>query len=701
MTRALHDVTSGFMALRPPTRMTVTEGASAALILKRPGDAATPWSVEDTPYMAEPLNMLASRQHNAVCFVGPAQSGKTAALGEGWLSHIVTNDPGDMLMVQMTEAKAREYSKQRVQRALEHSPKLRDMLSLNLREQNTHDIVFRHGMWLRIAWPTVTNLSSTSYRYVFITDLDRMPDDLDGEGDPFTLGTKRTTTFLSRGMTAVESSPGRPLRDPNWLPSTPHEAPPVGGVLGIYNRSDRRRWYWKCIDCAAYFEAAPGVKLFGLPSDDELLPEVRSADLSKMARNYARVICQHCGSLIDYKHRHAMNKAGVWIPDGAGMNERDEWTGEAMQSTIAGYWLGGVAAAYQSWESLLTKHLQGLRDYALTGSEISLQVAVNTDQAMPYISRHLIEARDMARNPEDRTEAQLERYIVPPETRCIVVSVDVQGGSTSRFVVQAHAVGVEREQWLIDRYEIKFSARKDGEELLQVDPAAYPEDWDLLTDKIIRATYRTPDTERELRVKMLVVDTGGEDGSTDNAYAWFRRIRSEGYSARVMLYKGASSRSAPILRESPVGRRNGREVADIPLYVCNPNLLSDIVASGLKRTEGGAGAIHFPAWLPKSFFDELQSEVRDSTGVWNKVRRRNESFDLCRMICAGILRLGLDKIRDWRSVPSWLQPLATNSEVIDASVRREYKSNERIAAPFVQPPPQQRRQRRAISSPYL
>lgn len=696
---ALADLCSGHMALRPPQRMTVTEGASAALILKRPGDAATPWSVDDTPYMSEPLNMLASRAHQAVCFVGPAQSGKTAALGEGWLSHVVTNDPGDMLMVQMTEAKAREYSKQRVYRALENSPKLRELLSVSMRDQNTHDIVFRHGMWLRIAWPTVTNLSSTSYRYVFITDLDRMPDDLDGEGDPFTLGMKRTTTFLSRGMTAVESSPGRPLLDPNWRARTPHEAPPTGGILGIYNRSDRRRWYWKCMDCREWFEASPGLGLFNLPSDEELLSEVRSADLSSLAKHHARVVCPHCGSLIDYKHRHAMNKRGRWLQDGAHLTVDDEMQGNPMRSTIAGYWLGGAAAAYQSWESLLNKHFQGLRDYALTGSEIALQVAINTDQAMPYMSRHLIESRDAANNPEDRAQDDLLRYVVPPQTRCVVVAVDVQGGTTSRFVVQAHAVGPNREQWLIDRYEIKTSTRQEGNELCQVNPASHPEDWDILTDRIIRSTYRTPDESREIRIKMLVVDTGGEDGTTDNAYAWFRRIRKEGYASRVMLYKGASSRTAPIIKESLVGKRHGREVGDVPLYLCNPNLLSDIVSSGLRRADDGAGALHFPSWLGASFYDELQAETRGINGVWSPIRKRNESFDLCRMICAGILRLGLDKIRNWDAVPPWLAPLADNSEVIDAQERRAIKANARIETPTAPVTP--RRTRRAAPSPYL
>ncbi len=687
---ALGDICDSHLALRPPQRMTVAEGAASALILKRPGDAATPWSASDTPYMIKPMNTLASRLQNSVCFVGPAQSGKTAALGEGWMSHAVTNDPGDMLIVQMTEAKAREYSKQRVDRALDHSPRLLALKGSNARDDNTHDKSFRHGMWLRIAWPTVTNLSSTSYRYVFLTDLDRMPDDLDGEGDPYSLGLKRTTTFLSRGMCAVESSPGRPVVDPNWQAATPHEAPPTTGILGIYNRSDRQRWYWKCLDCREWYEAAPGVGLFHLPPDDHLLEEVRSANLVSLAKHHARVVCPHCGSLTDYKHRHALNIKGDWLIDGQRKTADDEIVGDPLSSTIAGFWLGGVAAAYQSWESLLSKHLQGLRDYAMTGSEIALQVAINTDQAMPYTPRHLIESRNNASTPQDRAEVGMQRYYVPEETRCIVASADVQGGSNARFVVQVHAVGPHREQWLVDRFEIKLSKREGmGSEFAPLDPASYPEDWDVLTDKLLRATWKTPISGLEMKLKLLVVDSGGEDGVTDNAYAWWRRLRRAKLHTRVRLYKGNSVKGAPVIRESMLGKRNNAEKGDVPVLLCNPNLLSDIVDAGLRRQDAGPGYIHFPkpkhialnpdGWLPQAFFDELTAEVRQQNGKWSQIRKRNETFDLCRMIAAGLMYLGLDKHKDWAVVPSWLAPIAQNSDTISSDDRRVMKADTEIA----------------------
>ena len=700
MTSALADVCGAWPALLPPNRMRVSEGARS-LIIKRPGGAGGPWDPMETPYMVEPVDTLGSRRHNAVVFVGPAQTGKTVGLGEGWLTHAVCHDPGDMLIVQMTQDKAREYSKQRIDRAIKNSPALHAMRSAMSRDDNLHDKQFKNGMWLRIAWPTATNMSSTSYRYVFGTDYDRWADDLDGEGDGFTLMGKRITTFLSRGMVAVESSPGRPIVDPSWAPSTPHEAPPVTGILGIYNRSDRRRWYWQCVHCHEWLEATPGTSLFGLPSDDELLETIRDLDIDKFARQHARVPCPHCGVLLRPADRETMNRAGRWLADGLKLDAKGRVSGNARTSSIAGFWLGGAAATYVNWEALIRKHCQALLDYELTGSELSLQTTANTDQGVPYLSRLLAAARDGMAG--ERYAADLQRYIVPAWARFLVASVDVQGGRNARFVVQVHAVGPHMEQALVERYSITRSKRAGmtDDEPAPIDPAAYPEDWDILTERVVQATYRLEDGEREMRVRMTVVDTGGEDGVTNNAYAWYRRLRKQSMALtqRVRLYKGANTKVEWFIRETMVGGKQG--AGDIPLQLCDPNKFKDMVAAGLQRREPGPGYYHWPqphhpdinpkGWLPQAFFDELHAEVRNENGVWEQVKKRNESFDLCAMIRAGCMLLGADKREFWASPPPWARPLDENSEVITPEKRRE----EQAAAAAWPAQPVERRSRRS------
>jgi phage terminase large subunit GpA-like protein len=283
--------------------------------------------------------------------------------------------------------------------------------------------------------------------------------------------------------------------------------------------------------------------------------------------------------------------------------------------------------------------------------------------------------------------------------------VGVQGGTNARFVVQVHAIGPHLEQWPVDRYNITESAREGMGGLAPIDPASYAEDWDLLTERIVRATYRTSVEGKELRVKLTVVDSGGEDGVTDKAYDWYRRMRRQGYAQRIILVKGASSRTAPMIRESMVGGKNGKE-GDVPLYNLNPNLLKDAVWTGLKRQSPGPGYIHLPKWLAQAFFDELlRSEVRMPNGTWSQVRKRNEALDLAAYIRAGCLRLGLDKLKwgEMHLTPTWARPLAENSELITTEDRRDMKANEPVPpapAGTSQTTPQLAR-RRIARSPYL
>jgi phage terminase large subunit GpA-like protein len=656
-------------ALRPPRRAAVAQAATEALVINQPGGYAGPWSPTEAPYMVEPMNMLASRAHEAVAFVGPSRTGKTMGLLDGWMSYAVTCDPGDMLLVQMSQGKAREYSLTRIDRAIRASAALRNKMSGRGHDDNTHDKLFINGMWLKIGWPSGSQLSSSDYKYTAGTDYDRWPDDIDGEGSGYSLLLKRTQTFGRLGMCMVESSPGREITDPSWRPATPHEAPPCSGILGIYNRSDRRRWYWQCTHCGEWFEAKPGLALFAtLPREDDLMEMVRKENLPKLAAHHARIACPVCTAQIDHAAKYRLNQGGRWLADGLRI-VGGKVEGEPLASSIAGYWLGGVAAAYQSWESIVLRYLQALREYDLAGSEEALKTTINTDQGMPFMSRTIRAASDA--RPADRAE-ELTRYVVPAAARFLIASVDVQGGQNGRFVVQVHAVGYAGESWIVDRYEIRQSPRGKKDAPVQIDPAGYAEDWDAITERVVNATYRTG-TERELRVLLTVVDTGGEDGVTPNAYAWYRRIKRAGLADRVMLIAGAAKKpEAPVLKANARDAK-GRSMRDVVLYHVDTDFFKDIVSACLKRGEPGPGFMHFPKWLPQSFFEELAAEVRGPSGKWKKLRARNEALDLWVYVLAGCWKLAVHKI-DWANPPAWAKPLEFNSESMAAEVRRQLKA---------------------------
>lgn len=132
--------------LRAPRRMLVADAVSKFMRVPMGAGNSVPWDPNLAPYVLEPMNCLASREYDAVVFVGPARTGKTIGLIDGWVVYNVVCDPSDMLIIQMTEEKAREHSKKRLDRTFRCSPEVATRLSPRRNDNNVYDRTFRAGI---------------------------------------------------------------------------------------------------------------------------------------------------------------------------------------------------------------------------------------------------------------------------------------------------------------------------------------------------------------------------------------------------------------------------------------------------------------------------------------------------------------------------------------------------------------------------
>ncbi|EOP1326100.1 phage terminase large subunit family protein [Escherichia coli] len=652
---------SGYI-LRAPRRMRVADAVAQYMRVPLGAGNSVPWDPLVAPYVIEPMNCLASREYDAVIFVGPARTGKTIGLIDGWVIYNVICDPADMLIIQMTEEKAREHSKKRLARTFRVSPEVVSRLSPNKNDNNVYDRTFLAGNYLKIGWPSVNIMSSSDYKCVALTDYDRFPEDIDGEGDAFSLASKRTTTFMSSGMTLVESSPGRDVKDVKWRRTSPHEAPPTTGILSLYNRGDRRRWYWPCPYCGEYFQ----------PCGDVVAGFRDIAD-PVLASEAAYIQCPSCSGRIMPEQKRELNGRGVWLRDGESINTDGSRYGDPRRSRIASFWMEGPAAAYQTLSQLVYKLLTAEQEYETTGSEETLKTVINTDWGLPYLPRASMEQRK-SELLEQRAEPVPSRS-VPDGVNFLVATVDVQAGRHRRFVVQVTGYGSRGERWIIDRYNITQSLRGDSDgESQRIDPASYPEDWDvLLTDVFHKSWPLASDPSQQMRLMAMAVDSGGEDGVTDNAYKFWRRCRRDGLGKRIYLFKGDSIRRAKLItRTFPdnTGRtgRRAQAAGDVPLWLLQTDALKDRVNNALWRDSPGPGYVHFPDWLGSWFYDELTYEERSSDGKWSKPGRgANEAFDLMVYAEALVILHGYEKIRwpdapEWASRETWLECVPDSTE---------------------------------------
>jgi phage terminase large subunit GpA-like protein len=581
-----------------------------------------------------------------------------------WLAYNIMTDPMDMIIYNPSHAAARDFAVRRVDRMHRHSPRIGAMMSPRADDDNRHDKLYQNGALVTLSWPSVTEFAGKPIGRAALTDYDRMADDIDGDGSPFDLASKRTTTFGSFAMTLAESSPSRPLEDPRWIAETPHQAPPVTGILSLYNRGDRRRWYWPCMGCGNYFEG-----------NFRMMKWADSADRVEASES-CFMECPHCSHRNLPHDRKEMNAAGVWLKDGEGFDDQKRIIGKPHRSRMASFWLNGVAATFISWPKMVMNFLAAEDEYRRTSSEDSLKKFYNTDLAEPYTPKNQADIR----TPEalkERAEdyGQAGAPAVPDNVRTLIAAIDVQ---TNKFVVQVFGIapGTPFDVYVIDRFDVVKSNRLDADgDRLWVKPGTYIEDWSLLTRVVMFREYpMVSDPNRRIAIKMTVCDSGGREGVTTNAYAFYRMLRRDGLHDRFHLVKGEPSALAPrtqVRYPDSSTRASGPKAGaqgDIPVLFINSTLVKDMLNNRLDATENGKGKIHFPQWLSDEFFAEMCSEVRSPKG-WERAkggRSRNEAWDLTYYLlglCASPV-LNVERL-DWAGkVPAWaersdLNPLVT------------------------------------------
>lgn len=648
------------MLIRPPRRVRVSECARESMRIKLANGMAGTWSSESTPYLVEPMDLLKSRAFEAVVFVGPARSGKTLGLIDGWLTHAIVADPGDFGLYFSTQPLAHDWRKRRLSWLHRESPDVKAMLSPRLHDTNIEMVIYRHGMIANLGWPSSSQLAQRDLRYVALSDYDSFPDDIDGEGSGFDLAKKRIQVAGTAGMCLVESSPKRLIKSADWTPDGQHAAPPTdGGILPLYNRGDRRRWQWPCLDgCGEWFEA-PALPLF----DDV-------QDIAEAAST-AHVACPHCGQLYRPNDKRRLNAVGAWLPEGCSRDRDGHLSGMPRRSTIASFWLMGCAAAFQSWESLVVNELIGRRELDSGSDERALKTTRNVDQGVPYRPVAL----KRARTPEalDARREHWERYTVPEGVRTLLAFVDNQ---KDRFEVRVWGYGVGRERWLVDAYSIR---EHDGD---RVRPATHAEHWRAITERVIHGTYKLGQ-DRELRIYRVAVDAGGyaEDEQTQTtlrAYDWWRALHRDGLGHRVRLVRGSARAKTPVRETYPDtmhqrGKRTGSR-GDVPVLELASNVLKDAAHVDLLRDAPGPGYIHLPDWAKGETLAELVAETRGPKGWELAQGRRNETWDS--LYCCDALwrHAGGDRIH-WDRPPPWAAAdWDAHSEVVTPEQRRSLKS---------------------------
>lgn len=219
-----------------------------------------------------------------VVLMTSARVGKTQCLNN-LVGYHIHQDPGPILIVLPTEARAEEWADDELDPMIRDTPPLRavmgDRKSRALKQRRTHRI-FPGGRLYMVGANAPSGLAAKTIRIVLADEVDRFPASAGEEGDPVALAERRANTIWNRKIV---------------LSSTPTIAG-RSRIEQAYQASDQRRFWVPCPDCGEH-QTLKWVHV--QPQDNAAL---------------ARYHCEACGVAWTDAQRYVAVSRGEWRAEG-------------------------------------------------------------------------------------------------------------------------------------------------------------------------------------------------------------------------------------------------------------------------------------------------------------------------------------------------------------------------------------------------
>lgn len=223
-------------AWTPRERMSVSTWADRHRILEH-GAEPGPWRTERTAYLAEPMDAFANPRVSVIVLIKSARVGGTE-MGNNMLGFAIDQQPGDVLYVYPRQDDAEEECRTRLVPMVQCSPRLRLHTSGEPGEWSTKREINFDTCNVFMAWAnSYQTLIRRTCRYDFHDECDNVDEPTVASiGDAVTLGMERVTTYKDRAKTVCTSTP-----------TTPNKP-----GMGLYMRSDQRKYHVPCPGCGLY-----------------------------------------------------------------------------------------------------------------------------------------------------------------------------------------------------------------------------------------------------------------------------------------------------------------------------------------------------------------------------------------------------------------------------------------------------------------
>jgi len=650
-------------AMRPPPPPDITRWCEDNIVFDERSPMPGPFNIRRFPFLAE-IHECLSPEHPSrdVTIKGSAQWGKTVSIIQPTLAAWHEYTPLDSLVVHPTQSAATEWVDNKWLPMRRQASGLRAIFGLgqgdNKDSKFNQETLARNGSLKVASAGSPADLTGTTRRLVIMDDVAKF--EMTDKGDPEALANSRAAGFEDAKILRVST-------------------PLIKGTCRVsraYARSDRRLYYVPCPHCG---NMAP------------LTWENFKANIQPEKLHAAHFTCESCGCAIDHGDKERIVGSGKWVAQ----NPRGDHPG---------FFLWRAYAPQRDWASIAVEYAQVMgwtRIEASNQTEAATAKKVEAETEQTFFNDVLgLEyeqatdapdwegLRDRAENAEPGTV--LPRGILPATGFIFTAGVDCQD---DRMEVQLIAAGRNRRRWVVDYKVIPYHiGTEEGRKALNA---------------LLKQTWRTQ-LGTPFALDALAIDGGAY---TDDVWSW---AKTHPWT-RVIIVKGASSATGPVLLPMTFERRNDGKAKRLQKRAFNLNvsqLKGDFYGWLPKTDPDQRGFVQFAQGLGDEYFRQITSEVRVLTrsrqGVmtssWQLVEptRRNEGLDTMNYAEAAARRKGWTSMTDdeWdlleteRAAP----PPDVQGDLFDAEVKIPVPAEPDFdpTPPAQKPPPQQRRSRGSV-----
>jgi phage terminase large subunit GpA-like protein len=565
---------------RPPEDLTVCQWAMKNRVMPK-GTTARPGPFRPEKFQIDMMNVVLDPRVHEVVVKKSTQVGYSDAVINNLIGFFMDIDPKPMMLVQPTIDNAKDYGKKRITPMIEATAilraKVRDKKSRT--PGNTLSLKEFPGGFLKLTGANAgSGLRSDPVPIVLFDEIDGYPLDVEGEGDPIAIGTRRTDQWPDYKIVKG---------------STPAKPKGISPIEKDFERSDQRMFFVPCPECgfmqpltwrdAEPTESGPD----GIPPAREYRMVYEVDEDGQVVADSVAYVCAKCKARIQEYRKQSMLDAGVWIAKFPGR-------------PVVGFYLNALYSPWrQNWRSLCQEWHEANEEKNPEKMKafINLRLGETWEEQGDSLESHTL---------RKRCEVYPEDVDVPQGVALVTAAIDVQG---DRLEIAVKGWGKGEESWLI-AYQQFFG-----------DPGQ-TEVWENV-DEFLLTEFRH-ESGKKIRIHSTLIDSGGHN--SDDVY---RFVRARQYR-RIFALKGASEYGKEIL-----GKFSLNNTYRVKLFTIGTDTAKDRIFARMKIPIPGPGYMHLPDWIDDEYLAQLTAEKRvrrirkgRTVREYVKTRARNEALDL-------------------------------------------------------------------------